>query len=351
MSTPPDRDSMKREWDARARADLFFAVDGVAETEAELGEEGRSDCETILADVQEHLPREARGLEIGCGIGRVLAPMAVRFAELWGVDVSREMVERGRERLSSLAHVRILENDGRDLAGVPSDHFDFCFSAFAFQHVPDRSVIAGYVREAHRVLRDQGIFKAQVWGLYANNPFRSFYDGLTPDTWDGVRFTMSEIVRVVEEQGFRMMAAYHAPQVPPVRPEGKRQRRLWVVARKAPGVDEYEALALGAGTVLAGTVPAGASVILVEPEMGELIAAAAAVAGRPELTIAHLYPPAEDASAVDALEALRRQGGRYLLLSPHAQWWLETYPELEAHLRARYRRAAEAPSCVVFDLS
>src|SRR5215475_13091749 len=36
------------------------------------------------------------GMELGCGVGRLLLPLAASFAEMWGVDVAEAMVRRAQ---------------------------------------------------------------------------------------------------------------------------------------------------------------------------------------------------------------------------------------------------------------
>lgn len=342
---------MKQDWDARAQEPSTLYLDNRARSEEEFRALGEADARMILADVEADLSPEARVLEIGCGVGRILEHMARRFREAWGVDVSPEMIRRGRERLSGLDHVRFVETGGSDLAGVPDAYFDFCYSYFTFRHLTEHRFTEAYVREAFRVLRPGGILKIEASGVYATNPFREFYDGQA-NSWQGVRFTMSEIVRVVEAAGFQMIAAYHpragqqALATDAVHEDVERQRRLWVVARKDDGMDEWEAVCHAAGRALGRTVPAGGRVLLPECELENHLA----LAGASGVSFIYLAAPDDEAGAVELLERHRAAGGEFLLLSRYGQWWLEVYPGLAAHLGARYRVAHESAECVIFDL-
>jgi ubiquinone/menaquinone biosynthesis C-methylase UbiE len=340
---------MKRDWDERVKAEPLHAVDDQSLTEEELRASGAADAEVVLADVGQYLTSDASVLEVGCGIGRLLEPLAGRFREVCGVDVSGEMVARGRLRLAHLDNVRFVENNGSDLEGIPHEHFDLCYSAWALQHVPDRSAIRRYITEAHRVLKRGGILKFQVWGVYAVNPFRKLYDDSGVDTYYGVRFTMSEIVSMVEEASFQMIAAYHAHDrqvMESHNPETKQQRTLWVVARKGRGVDEWESVCFDAGRALARVVPEGASVILLEPET----AAHLVVAGAAGVRFLSLYAPGDSAGGIRELERLRSQGGRYLVLTRHGFWWLDYYRSLFEYVDSHYRRIDQAPGYLLFCL-
>ncbi len=330
---PPE---MKDDWDRRAREDALFYIDTASRTEEAFRVRAAADAERILADVGGPLGPESSVLEIGCGVGRLLEEMAGRFREVWGVDVSGEMIRQARQRLAHRPHVRVLENSGADLAGLPGGHFDLCYSFIVFQHVPDRRVVVDYLREAYRVLKPRGLLKVQVGGVFASNPFRHYYAQRATDTWEGVRFTMSEIVGAVEDVGFRVLSAYHADET---------QLYLWVVARK-DGPDEWESVYFAAGRALAQLAAPGSPVVVPEHGVADFLAAAGADG------VHFLYPdaPADGAQAIATLERLRRQGARYLVLTRYGFWWFDYYRAFADHLRSRYPAVAETGDYVIFEL-
>jgi GT2 family glycosyltransferase len=64
------------------------------------------------------------------------------------------------------------------------------------------------------------------------------------------------------------------------------------------------------------------------------------------------YHPHDSAEAIMHLEALRKQGARYLLIPPTAYWWLGHYRNFALHLEQTYRRLThEDQGCVLFELS
>jgi ubiquinone/menaquinone biosynthesis C-methylase UbiE len=346
------RKMMKRDWERRAQELSLRFIDDRAHNEEELKALGEADAEMILSDISQYLTPEARLLEIGCGIGRLMGPMARRFSEVWGVDISPEMIRRGRERLAAFSNVRFVENSGTDLQGVPGDYFDLCYSYFAFRHLTEHWMTESYIREAHRVLKQGGILKVEVSGIYATNPFRSLYEEGRADSWQGVRFCMSEIVRLVETVGFQMMAAYHPREKQQMLASSQlcedveRQRRLWVVARKDSGMDQWEKVCYASGQALARVVPPGSVVLLPEFEMEEHLV----VAGAAHVHFSYLESPADSAGAIALLEKQRQSGGQYLLLSRYGLWWLEVYEEFAAYLNSHYRVAQQGEDYVIYDL-
>lgn len=97
-------------------------------------------------------------LEIGCGIGRLLVPLAGRLHSIVGVDVSPRMIEACTERVAGLANVRVLETDGRDLRAIASRSLDLVYSVDAFPYLvlSGRALVATHLQEIARVLRPGG---------------------------------------------------------------------------------------------------------------------------------------------------------------------------------------------------
>ncbi|MFX1563226.1 MAG: class I SAM-dependent methyltransferase [Promethearchaeota archaeon] len=99
-------------------------------------------------------------LEIGCGPGRLLLPLAEHFEKVIGIDFSNDMIDYARHRLRRLHNVEVIRNDGRTIP-LPDSSVDFIISVIAFQHM-DLSTIKSYFREAYRVLRNRGFFRFQT---------------------------------------------------------------------------------------------------------------------------------------------------------------------------------------------
>ena len=105
-------------------------------------------------------------LEFGCGVGRLLLPIARRSRRAIGVDVSPTMLQHCAEnaRNAGLDNVELV----RDLALVNANHGgpDLVMSFVVFQHIPTELGI-GSLTALLRLLRPGG------WGMvhltYANN--------------------------------------------------------------------------------------------------------------------------------------------------------------------------------------
>jgi ubiquinone/menaquinone biosynthesis C-methylase UbiE len=206
---------MVADWDERARRNaLFYICKSAAESEEEFEASGRRELdEVVLRGVS--LPEHAVAVEIGCGIGRLARALAPRVARVYAGDLSAEMLARAKEFCRDRHNVELLKIDG-SLAGIPSASADFVYSHLVFQHVPRRKFIRGYLREAQRVLKPGGVFRANVDGRA-----RQWYRRFAADSWSGVVFSERGWRRELESAGFRV-----------VETSGAGTQYLWATARK-----------------------------------------------------------------------------------------------------------------------
>ena len=216
---------MQRDWDERARENARFYVNTERQdwTDAEFFRSGeRTVAEEILTDMinicQGQDPKRMTVLEIGCGAGRVTRALAQVFGQVYGVDISGEMVRQARAALADLPHVHIFQNNGKDLSVLGETRFDFAFSSIVFQHIPSRDVIESYIRDVHARLRRGRLFKFQVQG--AATP-----DAPPDDTWLGATLSERDARDIAIRRRFEMRYQYGA---------GSQYFWLWFFKRKFP---------------------------------------------------------------------------------------------------------------------
>ena len=126
--TPVDI-KMKKEWDARSKLDTLFVISTEhSENYEDFWQSGMDDIKSIL-DIDgsrfekithQKEPKKMRILEIGCGIGRLLIPMSEIFGQVIGVDISSEMIHKGKKHLENIQNCQIFENNGCLLYTSPS---------------------------------------------------------------------------------------------------------------------------------------------------------------------------------------------------------------------------------------
>jgi len=243
---------MREDWDARAKENAMYYIDTRCESwEIDaFFERGREEALVLVQPVLEYLefkPTGKRILEIGCGIGRLFPGFAELFDEIWGVDISAEMVRQGRE-LCPVLHARFVLGNGEDLSGLESEYFDYCFSYLVFQHIPDLNILWKYLDEVYRVLKPAGAFqlhfrassslKSKVLrrlpeGLRSlAQRFRNRYDPGELITWTGVAVSPQQVTRRLSQLGFTGVEILPCSSF--------KHRSFWAIGRKPfPARDHY----------------------------------------------------------------------------------------------------------------
>src|SRR5260370_20643984 len=202
MELDKQLEKMRADWDERARENARYYVstgkkDWTDEEFFRSGEQTVS--EEILTDMinicQGKDPKQMRVLEIGRGAGRITRAVAGLFGEVHAVDVSGEMVSKAQAALAGRPNAFVYQNNGKDLAVLGEQMFDFAFSMIVFQHIPSYAIIESYVREVHRLLHPGALFKFQVQGdaSLTTQP---------DDTWLGVPFSDEAAAAMPERRGF-----------------------------------------------------------------------------------------------------------------------------------------------------
>ena len=211
---------MRGDWNARAREDAHYYVafgrknqDG--EEFFETGREQVNGLELELRRLAGHAPYDA-ALEIGCGPGRLLRPMARHFHEIHGIDVADEMIARAHANLSSTPNAHPHHAPQSNLDPVAGLAFDFIYSYAVFQHIPSRDVVLGYLKQAALLLKPGGIIRAQLNGLPKT--------GEEFTTWSGVRIDADEVATLARELDLQLLAL-----------EGAGTQYMWTTLRKRTG--------------------------------------------------------------------------------------------------------------------
>ena len=205
---------------------------GGMRTDEDFEESGRRDADLL----HRFIGPDARVLDLGCGIGRVMTHLAPHCTDLVGVDVSNRMLARARKRLANTPHVRLQRVNGRDLRPLPDDYFDFAFAYQVFHHL-EREDTLRYLSELHRVLKRGGRVYLQFLNLEVEHLAHELRDyALESEILQAARrryFTETEVSVYAELARFD--AAY-------MWTEGD---WLYLLAAKPEAVDERELAMVG----------------------------------------------------------------------------------------------------------
>jgi len=115
--------------------------------------------------------RVERILDVGSGTGVFATRLADEFPEanVWGVDLSLHMLEKGRERLNGLSSRLAYVNGDSEHLPFADSSFDVITCNHSFHHYPNQQLA---IREMHRVLKPDGhlfivdAYTDSLWGKF-----------------------------------------------------------------------------------------------------------------------------------------------------------------------------------------
>jgi SAM-dependent methyltransferase len=166
------QDKMKQDWDRRAQVDPYYWVAATQEADLQSYESSaQTDCEGFLkyflgGNWDESLAKDKFKdqalLDLGCGIGRMTAPLANYFQRSVGVDVSEQMILKAKELHQSITNAEFICNSGTDLSMLADGSIDIACSYSVLAHLP-ADVTEAYFLEIGRILKTAGFFRYQFW--------------------------------------------------------------------------------------------------------------------------------------------------------------------------------------------
>lgn len=103
----------------------------------------------LLGDI-----RQKTVLDLGCGSGENLVPLAARGARVIGIDVSPDLIQLARQRLTGYGLDATLQEGSAYATGLPDESVDVVFSMALLHHLD----LPTARNEIHRILRPGGLF-------------------------------------------------------------------------------------------------------------------------------------------------------------------------------------------------
>jgi SAM-dependent methyltransferase len=120
----------------------------------------RSDLDSVLAAMATS-PRAIRALDVGCGVGRSMEPLAELGALVDGIDISERMIHFARENPKLTASSFFLAR-GNDCGEAPDGAYDLVYSQLCFRYVRSRTVRNELLRAMARALRPGGVVVVEL---------------------------------------------------------------------------------------------------------------------------------------------------------------------------------------------
>ena len=137
-----------RDWEKFGKEDPYYSVvthDKFHKTnltdanKEEFFRSGSIYIDSILDDIKNHIDSKfsiKRALDFGCGVGRLVIPLATVAQEVTGVDISDSMLNEAKNNCEarSIKNIRFVKSD--DTLSLLEGKYDFIHSVIVFQHIP-----------------------------------------------------------------------------------------------------------------------------------------------------------------------------------------------------------------------
>jgi ubiquinone/menaquinone biosynthesis C-methylase UbiE len=165
VTLPLDITAPQSEWEDLARLDPLWAI--LTDRGKQFGKwnrdeffhSGETEINHLMASCGFVVGNDGKALDFGCGVGRLSRALRPYFAEVYGVDISEEMVRLARE---FTPNCRFLVNQDTKLRLFGDNYFDFIYSNRVLQHQPSRRLVENYIREFVRVVKPRGMVVFQL---------------------------------------------------------------------------------------------------------------------------------------------------------------------------------------------
>jgi len=191
---------------------------------------GQAYVEHMLAAVGPYLGRTGSALEFGCGVGRLTIPVAKHFDRVTAVDVAPTMLVKlasNCEEFGVRNCTSFLSHEAWEQGGP----FDLVYSFLVFQHLPNTTSVAAYLKRMANCLAADGICHLQFDTRPRSPGYRlrnALPDPVLPRQWRAG-------IRRIRRSPAEVHAMLAAAGLDPVEERGRGTALHEVQARKAVG--------------------------------------------------------------------------------------------------------------------
>jgi 2-polyprenyl-3-methyl-5-hydroxy-6-metoxy-1,4-benzoquinol methylase len=200
--------------------DPSFRAAGVLEAEKleAFLDSGRQYVARIWEVIESHLGGQFtahRALDFGCGVGRIVIPLANRCGSVLGVDVAESMLTRAHDLCEklNLPNAHFVKTDD-SLSGVEGT-FDLVHSFIVFQHIPPQRGL-GLLQQLISRLNENGVGVLHL--VYDNPDMNSLVDRVLKSAWRWLKrpfqrvpqmqmnaYPLKDVFRLLQGAGIRQI--------------------------------------------------------------------------------------------------------------------------------------------------
>ncbi len=172
-----DLDQLQRHWDAFGQQDPMWAIltdparKGRRWTPAEFFATGVDEVAALMREASAlGVPQQRRrGLDFGCGLGRLTQALAAHVDQVVGLDVAPSMIAQAREFNQHGPRVDYRVLAAPPLDGIPDRSIDLVYTGRVLQHIAPQYARA-YITELARVLAPGGYLSFDVPSRWLDAP-------------------------------------------------------------------------------------------------------------------------------------------------------------------------------------
>lgn len=167
--------NLKHNWEKWSDRDPLFSILSNPEKKGnkwqldEFFETGKNEIKLVMKEIDSlgiRLPRR-KALDFGCGVGRLTQAIAQEFDEVYGVDISLNMIDLANKYNKYGGKCKYYLNEKGDLNLFCNDYFDFIYSSLVLMHI-DPKYSLNYIKEFLRILSSDGLIIFQLHSASKN---------------------------------------------------------------------------------------------------------------------------------------------------------------------------------------
>jgi len=160
----------QQDWEHLGKTDPFWAV--LSDNSKRYGKwdqdeffkTGDEEIKNLILELpKKNQPKHyTHAMDFGCGLGRLTRALSNHFESVTGVDISQSMIEKASELNSEFPQCQFIHNPHPHLKQFTSKSFDLIYTNITLQHVPEKKIVANYIKEFLRLIKSDGIVVFQL---------------------------------------------------------------------------------------------------------------------------------------------------------------------------------------------